>query len=104
MPLTKSAEGIFGEFFLVKNLEHNSGISVHGPLRPLSLSTPWLGMILILPLGVLVQVHRNGYFLRRPPAPPTPPVLGDSGLVRLARVSPHPPASRAPPQKAPKAW
>ena len=59
-------------------------------------------MILILLLGVLVQVHRNGYFLRRPR--PNPPVLGDSGLVRLARVSPHPPASRAPPQKAPKAW
>ena len=30
-------------------------------------------MILILPLGVLVHVHRNGYFLRRrPPQPPSP--------------------------------
>ena len=27
-------------------------ISVHGPLRPPSLSTRWLGMILILPLGI----------------------------------------------------
>ena len=51
-------------------------------------------------LGVLVQVHRYGYFLRRPP--PTPPVLGDSGLVSLARVSPHPPASRAPPPEGPQ--
>ena len=30
-------------------------------------------MILILPVGILVQVHRNGYFLRRhPPKPPIP--------------------------------
>ena len=30
-------------------------------------------MILMLPLEVLVQVHRNGYFLRRrPPNPPSP--------------------------------
>ena len=46
-------------------------ISIHGPLRPPSLGIPWLGMILILPLGILVQVHWSGYFLRRrPPQPP----------------------------------
>ena len=43
------------------------------PLRPSSLSTPWLGMILILPLEIWAQVDRNGCFLRRcPPNPPSP--------------------------------
>ena len=44
-------------------------MSVHGPLRPLSLSSPWLGMILILPLGVLVFLE----WLLSPSAPPQPP-------------------------------
>ena len=34
-------------------------IQVQGPLRLPSLSIPWLGIILILDLGILVQVHRN---------------------------------------------
>ena len=63
----------------------------------------WLGMILILPLGIWVQVHRNATSSIGPP--PKPPILGDSGLGQVGQ-SLHLalPASKAHPQKAPKAW
>ena len=48
--------------FSVPKLGTQPRISVHGPLRPPSLSIPWLGMILILHLVILAQVHRNGCF------------------------------------------
>ena len=62
---------------------------VNGPLQAPSLSTPWLGMILILPLGILAQIHRNCYFLHW--WPPNPPQSSETlALVRLARVSTSP--------------
>ena len=39
-------------------------------------------MILILPFGILVQVHRNGYFLY---CPKNAPVLTDSGLGQVGQ-------------------
>ena len=55
---TQGAEGIFSVIFLLKNLEHNSG-SGSWPLRPPYLNSTWLGMILILPIGISVQVRQN---------------------------------------------
>ena len=78
-------------------------ISVHGPLRPPSLSTPCLGMLLSLPLRLLVQVDRNDYFLYLCPA--NHPQFSETlAWVRLARVSTLPSCLPSPPQKAHKAW
>ena len=89
----KGAEGYSVKFPSGK-LGTQLRISVHGPLRPPSLSIPWLGMILILPLGILVQVLRTGYFLHLCPPNPPPRSLETLALVGWPE-SPHPPASQA---------
>ena len=97
----------FSVKFPLEELGTQLRISVHGPLRPPSLSIPWPGMIMIMPFGILVQVHRNGYFLQWCSPKPTPPlVFRDSALGQIGQIeSPrHPLASQAPPQKAPTAW
>ena len=75
-------------------------ISVHGPLRPPSLSTPWLGMILILPLGP----SPPEWLLSPSAPPPTPPVLGDSGWSGWPEshltLLPREPLPRRPPKLA----
>ena len=83
--VVQGTEGIFGEIFLFNSWKHKSGPS-----------------FLILALRLLVQVHWNGYFSMG--GAPTAPVLRDSGLVRLARVSTSPSCLQAPLQKAHKAW
>ena len=66
----------------------------------LSLSTPWLGMTVILPLGILVQVHRNGYFLRRrPPNLPSPRRLW---LGQAGQSLPSPSCLPSPSTEGPK--
>ena len=89
----RGAEGIFSEIFAVKNLEHNSGsqfIVRSGLLSQHSLA--WHN--LILPLGIWVQVHQNGHFLRRRPLnPPSPQRLWP---VQAGQSLTHPPASEGP--------
>ena len=72
----QGAEGSFGEIFLVKTWNTTQDLSSWSAQASLSQHSlawhdfdlafrrPWLGMILILPLGILAQVHRNGYFLQ----------------------------------------
>ena len=69
----QGAEEIFGENFPLENLGTQLRVSVHGLLRSPSPGSPMLGMILILPLGMLAQVHQNGNFVKWCPLNPPPP-------------------------------